>query len=217
MTSTEVRMERKFEVPRNILERDVEGLIQFCFAGFKEQYWRRKINNIYFDTPDLDLYYDNLDGNSDKHKVRLRWYDEDHTRLALELKSKNGYVTAKHVFALSGQENLGHGQNLGTLLTESPNIPTEIGEKTRNLIPVLQNSYYRKYYVSACGRFRLTLDTQVSYSIPNHKVVHHETHNVVEIKYRQEYQQALSPMLQQLPFRVAKFSKYARGIEALYG
>ena len=217
MTNKELRMERKFEFPKNILTQDVEGLIQFCFAGFKEQFWKRKVNNIYFDTPDLDLYYDNLDGSPDKHKVRLRWYDGKQDCMALELKSKNGYVTAKQVFTLSKQEDIGFGENLGTLLARSPDIPAEIKEKTRILIPVLQNSYFRKYYLSACGRFRLTLDTQISYSVPAHKVVHQETHNVMEIKHQQEYQQALSPILQQLPFRMTKFSKYARGIEAMYG
>ena len=174
------------------------------------------MNNIYFDSPNLDLYFDNLDGSPDKHKVRLRWYDDDQNRLALELKSKNGYLTAKQVFALSGQKGRCFGHYLGNLIIKSADMPAEIKEKIRNLTPVLQNSYFRKYYISACGRFRLTLDTQISYSMPFQPVVHQETHNVVEIKYSQEYQQALSPILQQLPFRMTKFSKYARGVEAVY-
>jgi SPX domain protein involved in polyphosphate accumulation len=43
---------------------------------FIEKYPMRVVNNIYFDTIDFSSYQSNIDGASNRSKVRIRWYNE---------------------------------------------------------------------------------------------------------------------------------------------
>lgn len=46
-------------------------------------YPSRQINSVYFDTHDLNDYVDNISGIADRTKTRIRWYNEDISRLTL--------------------------------------------------------------------------------------------------------------------------------------
>ena len=44
--------------------------------NFKKEYNNRTINNLYFDTNNLDAYKDNVYGHSSRIKTRFRWYGD---------------------------------------------------------------------------------------------------------------------------------------------
>ena len=49
----------------------------FFEKGFKKIYDIRKISSIYFDDIDLNCLRDNIDGNKDRYKIRIRWYNDN--------------------------------------------------------------------------------------------------------------------------------------------
>ena len=46
-------------------------------AGFRTAYPPPWVNNVYFDTPDLFTFRENLLGSSSRSKLRLRWYGRE--------------------------------------------------------------------------------------------------------------------------------------------
>ena len=94
---SDYRYERKFFV-ENISSSAVEALVKNNPLMFSEIYHPRYINNIYYDTPLLNNYYDNLDGNFNRNKVRIRWYGDltgHKINSNLEIKIKKGELGKK--------------------------------------------------------------------------------------------------------------------------
>jgi hypothetical protein len=68
-------------------------------AGFRTAFPPRTVNNLYFDTPDLNSLFANTYGVGSRQKLRLRWYGETlPTTLShsvLELKYKDNMLGNK--------------------------------------------------------------------------------------------------------------------------
>jgi len=91
-TLREYRYERKYFVDQ-LDARQAIALIKHHPAMFSELFPPRYINNIYFDSPLLSNYYDNVDGGPERKKARFRWYPDPFPRvedLFLDLKIKKG-------------------------------------------------------------------------------------------------------------------------------
>ena len=189
-------------------------------AGFLKEYEDRYVNNLYFDTPDFKNYYDNLNGISDRVKVRLRWYG-DMTRLdrpALELKHKRNAYGWKRVHKVNQRLFLKYTQWQELIRgLHSPIIKDIIG--SMGYRATLCNRYLREYYRSGCRRFRLTLDTHLIY-MPQYisstinldlpRLV--KTHTIVEVKTERKNELELESICCQFPFRITKSSKYMIGM-----
>ena len=166
------RYERKFFVG-SISRSEVEMIIRMNSFGFSEIYRERFINNIYFDTPILTSYFDNIEGHYNKKKTRVRWYGDllgEIENSNLELKIKRGDLGQKKTYPLkSFRFNIGCDYKyLANLLIEV-DFGNEL--KTKGLRPTLVNRYKRKYFQSSNKKFRITLDTDLSYySVANRKI-----------------------------------------------
>ena len=68
------RVERKYVLPQPRTRSAGAWLRHACRPA--PQYATGSVSSCYFDTPNLDAYYESADGSLDKAKVRLRWYDE---------------------------------------------------------------------------------------------------------------------------------------------
>ena len=102
LENDEYRYERKFII-NNLSSNQVESIIKLNPLAFSEVYHQRYVNNIYFDTPGFHFYHDNSDGNSQKTKVRIRWYNKLFGVIknpVLEFKIKSGLVGKKVSFSL---------------------------------------------------------------------------------------------------------------------
>ena len=55
---------------------------------------------IYFDNEELDFLFENIEGHSNRRKIRIRWYGEcfGNINANLEYKIKNGNVGYKEIF-----------------------------------------------------------------------------------------------------------------------
>ncbi len=195
-------------------------------ALFSEIYQERQVNNIYLDSPFLKSYEDNLIGYSQRIKVRIRWYGPFFGTIhkpVLELKIRTGYQMTKVSYPLEPFQ-LHHNFSFDVLKKEvfpKSKLPAFIIEKLHSLVPVLFNSYRRRYFLSADKRYRLTLDTNISYykakKHGNHFVAFTKNHGVLvlELKFDPEHHAFAHHITQHFPFRLTKSSKYVSGISLL--
>jgi SPX domain protein involved in polyphosphate accumulation len=193
---------------------------------FYRPYPPRYINNFYLDTPEMDNYYDNVSGAENRRKVRLRWYGELFGQIeksTLEFKIKRGLVGTKRLYKFGGFF-LVDGFNMGELrsLARVRDLPDEIRTVLLTQHIVLLNRYYRHYFATRDNRFRLTVDTDLSYhrvARYDNRFIHHQTDynsTIVEMKYDKENDLEAQHVSGFFPFRVTKSSKYVMGIERVY-
>ena len=206
----------------------VRSWLQLHPSGFFVGYPPRQINNLYFDTPQLDSYSENLAGISMRRKLRLRWYGETpiNVKGILELKCKRSFqgwkVSQKLPEPLSLSPELTWHQLRQTL---RPILKPELKYfLDRYSWPVLLNQYQREYYLSFDRQVRITLDFQLRAYDQRLSTTPNLTRNilpsgkmVVEVKANREHRALLSETLAQLPLRVGKHSKYALAMEAVLG
>ncbi len=220
------RYERKFLVDE-LLPSQAEALIKLHPRLFYAPYPPRFVNNLYFDTPDMENYYDNVNGAAHRRKVRVRWYGAPFGELnspVLEIKVKDGPVGTKHSYPLPpfciGQRFCsGYFRNL----VMNSGLPENVRRELGSLDVVLFNRYHRHYYASRDGLFRLTLDAEMAFCKANgafgNTFIHQQVNYhdlVVELKYEIAQEPHANRVASFFPFRVTRNSKYVQGIERVY-
>jgi len=220
------RYERKFLV-EELMPFQVEALIRQHPRLFRSPYPARFVNNLYLDTPDMDNYYDNVNGATQRRKVRVRWYGEPFGEIAypiLEIKIKDGMVGTKHTYPLPSfcMETHFCDRAFLRMLLET-DLPTALRQDLRGLNMVLFNRYHRHYYATHDGTFRLTVDTHLVFYKANGRFGNHFAHHqenarglIVELKYMNEQEPQANRVAGYFPFRVTRNSKYVEGIERVY-
>lgn len=215
------RYERKFIIPYL----DKKEMLQVILANtyfFREIFYKRQVNNIYFDTFDMDSYFDNVLGNSDRTKIRIRWYGDikEAKKPVLELKIKQGLVGTKKRYPLKAFK-IGCSMDEMQRNFKESNLPEELLERMKTQRFSLVNNYKRSYFLSACGKFRVTLDSEMSYwgllnnnSLSLLKKIEND-YLVLELKY--EVKEDAELVSSQFPFRMTKNSKYVTGVTYFRG
>jgi len=204
----------------------VKALILNHPAQFREIYNKRVVNNIYFDMPGFDFFYDNVNGNQIRKKIRIRWYDETFShqkKLTLEYKLKNGLAGTKISYPLTDIYT-GAGFEITQIRNDlkSEELPLNVYNELLACYPVLLNRYVREYFVSDDNKCRLTLDRELSYfRIHSGKNYFNVCYNalddvVLEMKYNPADEPVADSISQKFPFRVTKSSKYVSGVQCLY-
>jgi hypothetical protein len=216
------RYERKF-VANQMSRLQTELLVKQNSAFFTSMFYPRQVNNIYFDTPGLDCYFDNLFGNGNRWKARIRWYGEifgEIKKPILEFKIKKGFVGTKKSFVLPSfvlNEKEFHPHVFQTIF-KMAELPPEIHERLKTLQAVLLNSYNRSYFSSINKKFRITVDTELEYNnlrpswnffpAPFREI----GKTVVELKYDEQWDSEAKEITNEFPFRLDKNSKFVAGM-----
>ena len=140
----------------------------------------------------------------------------------LEFKIKSGLVGRKERFPVPSLE-LQPGFSASYLdesiraLKLSPRRTLEL----QSYRPTVLNTYQRRYYASLCGRYRITIDSDLEFfwirrfdnSLLNPI---RETNLVVwEIKYDRAHDDDASQVISRFPFRLTKISKYVYGLQSV--
>ena len=194
------------------------------WAGFSQPYPDRDINNVYFDSFELSAFHENLSGTSRRSKVRWRWYGSTTSpeRGTLEVKRRRGGLGWKLSFRTGGSDLAqGSWQRLRQRIRDDLDAPARIWLDA-NPLPVLINRYRRRYFASGDGAIRLTVDWQQQVydqklrSRPNlRRAANLPDTLVVELKFPvSEYHRA-SAIVQGLPLRLSRNSKYVIGVQAV--
>ena len=218
-----MRLERKFYVPEHISRAEVESNIRNHPAFFMQAHPQRIVNNIYLDSENHSSYFENINGDSERKKIRIRWYGNSHGNVKspqLEIKSKKGITGKKTVFPIPSFEmNNVFLRHFGDyFLNVCDNA--ELGDVSflKGLRPTLINSYKRNYFLDASRSFRLTFDCDIKSHPPylDEKVKASNQGAVLELKY----DVSLDPLAEQisahLPYRMSKHSKYSEGMKLCY-
>ena len=187
-----LRQEKKYIFPRGQLNNVEHKLIS---SGFKLNHAHNNVNNIYFDNYLASGAIESVEGDAVRKKYRLRWYNKSNSFI-LESKirlSSSGYKNKKQI------------------KSSSLNDAVKEAEFITKRQSIIQNSYYRRYYIK--NNVRVTLDNNLKFSIPLSNVYKNSKHCVMEVKYKTEFI-SLFNELNQNHFQLTKFSKYLEGLKA---
>jgi hypothetical protein len=159
----------------------------------------------YFDTPDLDMYYDHHNGKANRFKIRHRKYVE----------SELGFLEVKHK------------SNKGRILKERtqspvPEIQTPDGFITQhspysphNLNPTVINRFNRFTLVDKLVKERVTMDFNITFADRDREFSVTDL-VIAEIKQRTTDRHSLSyQVMRQHRIRPAVISKYCLGLTLL--
>jgi hypothetical protein len=221
------RREIKFVALLHERER-IRHWLRFHRAGFHVAYPDRWIHNVYFDTLDMAAFGENLAGISSRTKVRYRWYGEGQITPAagtLEVKQKRNSFGWKLRFPVpdppyrDGDSWREVRRRLGTTVNPEGRLWIE-----SNPQPVLINRYYRNYFVSADERIRMTIDTRQAAWDQRKSMRPNFAHPTpfppiltVELKFDRQDRDLAARLVQGLPIRMGRYSKYMTGIAVLGG
>ena len=100
-------------------------------------------------------------------------------------------------------------------------LPGALHEELHRLRPVLVNRYRRRYFLSASGHLRLTLDSDLQFHDARHTdgqltpLPVPEPRLILELKYSPEHAEEATVATQDVPYRLVRCSKYVLGVEHL--
>lgn len=219
------RIERKCQVDDLTLHQ-VQSIIKSHPKLFYAPYPPRYVNNLYLDTVDLENYFANINGFMDRRKVRIRWYGDIFGEIVnpvLEIKLKRGLIGNKQAYQMAciTLDKSLCNEKIHQCLRNS-DLPQLVRLDLNHQRLVLFNRYYRYYYASRDGNFRVTVDTDLSFYKVNNAFsnifLHHQKsiQIIVEIKYFKDYDVSAHRVISFFPFRVTRSSKYVQGIERVY-
>jgi hypothetical protein len=221
-----LRYETKFVASAGDLAR-VLAWIELNPAAFRVAHPDRRVNNLYFETLDYGSFAANVSGESDRSKLRYRWYGDSLGPAAgsLELKrrrSGQGWKLRFPIARAPWQPGDDWGRVREALLAE---LAPAGREWLRAFpMPALLNRYVRRYFLSRDERVRLTLDTQLVVFDQRFQTAPAFARRanlppmlVVEGKCAPADRARMSRALHGIPMRVSRSSKYVSGLRIASG
>ncbi|MBT5875970.1 MAG: polyphosphate polymerase domain-containing protein [Candidatus Latescibacteria bacterium] len=220
----------RLEIKFTAYETEIPRLTQWLHlhkSGFGTPYPPRWINNVYFDSHEYFAYAENLFGSSNRTKVRYRWYG-DYTDLQtgeLEIKCKRNCFSWKQHFPITLDPSLAGASWREIRRCIMDQLPADgaLWMDTHPQ-PVITNRYHRQYFVSADGRVRATIDSRQATYDQRYKPYPNTTRSgrppgttVLEFKFDRSDRSLASGIIQGLPLRVGRHSKYMMGVHAIHG
>ena len=204
----------------------VRGWVQLHPAGFITPFPPRRVNNIYFDTYDLDTYNDHIESVNLRRKLRFRWYGEnlELARGQIEVKNKSersGWKLVQPVDIELDLRRADWASIHAALLAKTDGIFHQLLAVAR---PLVINTYWREYYVSADEAIRLTLDFDLTNydqwlcARPNldFKTPHRDG-LVMELKCDLNHARQLADVIAAFPQRANAYSKFVTALDAWVG
>ena len=218
---TSPRYENKYTL--DIDRGGLKPFIDRCGSMLRPVFYKRQVNNLYFDDHSFSLYQANLVGQTTRYKVRLRWYGELVKPIAkpqLEIKVKDGDLIYKRVYGLTGLPSL---SEMSPKIIKEKLIESDVDHLIKQLLktmkPSYMGSYMREYFLTVDGKVRMTIDSELvgrrqifdnSFCWP--RAVGDEV--IVELKYKSADMSKASSLIQSFPVTLMKHSKYVYGMEA---
>lgn len=219
VVNNDYRFERKIVIDSHFYE-DLIFLIKS--RGFNVLYPERKVCNLYLDDLNYHSYFDNILGNTNRKKNRIRWYGKLFGKVSnftLEQKIKKGNVGLKNSFKIKKDFNFSKELNYIKLKNLVYEILKDLNSKilVKIMFPSSINTYTRSYYSDIDKKFRITIDKEIKYYSFQHKIKLEriDKNLIIEIKYSNEDDSFAKDLLSFINFRIAKNSKYVQGVETL--
>ena len=178
--------------------------------GFTKQYPDRVINSIYVDTANFDFAKDNINGISDRKKVRFRWYNKDLQKIYIEVKNKRNFNVWKNIEKIEPKIN---EKSLIEYLKKNLNNMKFKYNNNFNHKLVLKTNYKRSYWLSNNKKIRATIDIDINASpINNLSKPIYLADTVLEFKFQPIHEKYFRNFFTNKisHLRTQKYSKYVR-------
>ncbi len=178
--------------------------------GFNKQYPDRVINSIYMDTVNYDFAKDNINGISNRKKIRFRWYNQNLKKIYIEVKNKRNFNVWKNIEKVEPKIN---EKSLIEYLKKNLNNMKFKYNNNFNHKLVLKTNYKRSYWLSNNKKIRATIDINLNTnSINFYKKKIYINDTVLEFKFSPEDENYFRNFfLNKISFlRSQKYSKYVR-------
>ena len=203
------RFERKWIFKSNNSLALINALIRSNLF-FRTQYPARNVNSVYFDTYNYSSIRQNLDGVSNKKKIRVRWYGNNYiiTNPVLEIKSKKGFETKKESSSIKELDNV----KLSDLDIIKEKLNKKLSSK-KIINPILTTHYEREYFVSLNRKIRATVDYNLKSIFLNNStqidiVKNFKNICILEFKYSTSFDKYVRENLKDITLRLSKNSKF---------
>lgn len=185
---------------------------------FKETHQLRRVNNVYFDSVNYFSYEENLSGVGNREKYRIRWYEPFFIQTRLEKKIKEGQLGYKKFYGIAEIDKATFNWNDYKNSVLVSNMCEITKQELLSKIPTVYVSYDRRYFVSACQRFRFTIDFNITYQkISNGRIqkrIVKEDNIVLELKFNEEDYSEAKLITNHLSERMVSNSKFVNGTES---
>ncbi len=192
-------------------------------------------HSLYLDSPDFQLYWDVVNGNTNRYKLRLRYYDEDPASpIFFEIKRRSGSAILKQrgavkrpfVAALLG----GQLPELHHLVSSNPKQLMALQDFCRlmqqnSAVPRTHVAYQREAWVSSADNsVRVTFDREIRINpqfepvlttTMEHPVMPWGAEVVLELKFTRRFPRWFSEMVQMFHVMQCGVAKYAEGVAML--
>ena len=200
-------------------------------------YW---VNSIYYDTDDFRFYFEKLDGIDRRHKVRVRWYQNQAPQsLFVEIKNRIGSRVFKERAQLPGKNwnVFFENRSFPLFLLEASSIRYTISSQP--LSSKCQVSYFRKPMICPFHpNLRVTFDSTLHAGggglLPNYDTQssaenkgNHPSdaennyflpraYGILEIKFFHAMPLWLAEICREIQIQDRRYSKYCSAVERLY-
>jgi SPX domain protein involved in polyphosphate accumulation len=219
MTSN-FRREIKFVLNQNSLAHAVQWVNGYAFA--RKKYQDRVVNSLYFDDLDYTSVKDNLSGNSNRSKYRLRWYGSEFNSPAIfEIKNRVGRVGSKESYKIESLRSFSELNSKEVKFIVMEELASK-GVFFRNeLYPTLLVSYNREYFETLNSTVRITIDKEINFfdlnfnnTLSSINPIRHNS-SIMEIKFNLELMDTVSSLIKPLRVSPSRHSKYLVGLSRL--
>ena len=185
------------------------------------------VRSLYFDDLDCAAYRDKLNGNPERSKLRLRYYNGDESYIVLENKEKLGRMTRKTAQEVSREVALAmvNGDRERCLEARGAVMDQFLARGgTRSLKPRVLVDYRRTAFVYSVSNVRITLDEKVSTGLYRTDLFDREAARlpvldpgraVVEVKFDHFLPDHLNAALRDIPMVRLAVSKYVKCLGVL--
>lgn len=185
------------------------------------------VRSLYFDDLDCAAYRDKLNGNPERSKLRLRYYNGDESYIVLENKEKLGRMTRKTAQEVSREVALAmvNGGRERCLEARGAVMDQFLARGgTRSLKPRVLVDYRRTAFVHSVSNVRITLDEKVSTGLYRTDLFDREAARlpvldpgraVVEVKFDHFLPDHLDAALRDIPMVRLAVSKYVKCLGVL--
>lgn len=182
-----------------------------------------RVSSVYFDSLFNQDFFDKVDGNENRKKIRLRIYGEDLSRVKLEIKYKDNIFQAKDSIWLHADDGRSLQEGDFSVLDR---YDDPVAEKARGYLlygayrPVVRVDYLRKAYMGEVNNTRITLDTELRASElcldifernPMMPLVPGQYFAILEVKSTGELPHYIKKHLDGLGTSLRAISKYRNG------
>ena len=166
----------------------------------KQIYQRRKIESLYFDNINYDMYTDSIEGLTPRKKIRVRNYPggkDNNLYLEIKISSVEGRFKTRKIV----------DKNKFNYLKSNGILDSQYGLCK----PCLSIIYDRVYF--KINDVRISIDNNISYKLYTKNNYQNDESSIVEIKT--SIKKNMDKLIEDFPFQKNRFSKYCNAVEKI--